>query len=323
MMVRWLLSCALAAAAVLGVSVAEAQNYPSKPVRIIIGFGPGGVADIVARTVAPKLGEALGQQVVVENRPSAGGIVAAGAVATAEPDGHTLLLISGGNAVSSSLYKTLNYDPLNDFAMVSTLGFFDLALVVDPSSPYKALNDLIAAAKAKPGTINIGTIGIGSTQHLSAELFRSMAGINLVIVNYRATPAVLLALKGGEVQAAFEFLAPVAGQIKAGGIRALGATASKRSAMLPDVPTIAASGLQGYESTSWNGIAAPAKTPKPIIDRLNREIMAIVAMPDVKARLLELGVEARGSTPEWLRDYFRSESQKWGRVIEKAGIEKQ
>jgi tripartite-type tricarboxylate transporter receptor subunit TctC len=321
MFIRWMM--ALAVAALVTLSTAEAQTYPTRPVRIIIGFGPGGVADIVARTVAPKLGDALGQQFVVENRPSAGGIVAAGAVATAEPDGHTLLLITGGNAVSSSLYKTLNYDPLNDFAMVSTLGFFDLALVVDAASPYKSLQELIAAAKAKPGAINVGTIGIGSTQHLSAELFKSLSGTNVVIVNYRATPAVMLALKGGEVQAAFEFLAPLAGQIKSGGVRALAGTNSKRSPLLPEVPTVSESGLAGYESTSWNGIAAPAKTPKAVIDRLNAEIVKAVAMPDVKEKLLSLGVEARGSTPEWLRDYFKSESQKWGQVIEKAGIEKQ
>lgn len=321
MILRIVLSLVLAVLTAL--SVAEAQTYPAKPVRIIIGFGPGGVADIVARTVAPKLSEALGQQFVVENRPSAGGIVAAGAVATAEPDGHTLLLISGGNAVSSSLYKTLNYDPINDFAMVSTLGFFDLALVVDAGSPYKSLKELIDAAKAKPGTINLGTIGIGSTQHLSGELFKSLSGANIVIVNYRATPAVMTALKGGEVQAAFEFLAPLAGQIKDGAVRVLGTTNNKRSEMLPNVATLGESGLNGYVSTSWNGLAAPAKTPKAVVDRLNAEIVKVVAMPDVKAKLLSLGVEARSSTPDWLRDYFKSESQKWGQVIEKAGIEKQ
>ena len=316
---RWLLALVLFALTL----PAEAQTYPDRPVRIVVGFGPGGVADIVARTVAPKLSEALGQQVIVENRPSAGGIVAAGAVAKAEPDGHTLLLISGGNAVSSSLYKALSYDPLGDFAMVSTLGFFDLAIAVDQSSSITSLKDLIQAAKDKPGTINVGTIGIGSTQHLSAELFRSMAGINIVIVNYRATPAVMLGLKGGEVQAAFEFLAPLAGPIKQGSIRALGATNTKRSAMLPEVPTVSESGLAGYEATSWNGVAAPAKTPAPVIAKLNQELVKIVAMADVKAKLLELGVEARSSTPEWLRDYFVAESKKWGQVIEKAGIEKQ
>ncbi len=316
---RWL----LAVLVVLFTLPAEAQTYPQRPVRLILGFGPGGVADIVARTVAPKLTDALGQQVVVENRPSAGGIVAAEAVAKAEPDGHTLLLISGGNAVSSSLYKQLSYDPINDFAMVSSLGFFDLAIVVDPSSPVTSLKDFIQAAKDKPGTINLGTIGIGSTQHLSGELFRSMSGANIVIVNYRATPQVMLALKGGEIQAAVEFLAPLAGQIKQGGVRALGATNSKRSPLLPDVPTVTESGLAGYEATSWNGVAAPAKTPAPVIQRLNQELVKIADMPDVKARLLELGVEARGSTPEWLRDYFRTESNKWGQVIERAGIEKQ
>ncbi len=318
-MMRWLLALILVALAV----PAEAQTYPQRPVRVVIGFGPGGVADIVARTVAPKLTEALGQQVVVENRPSAGGIVAAETVAKAEPDGHTLLLISGGNAVSASLYKSLSYDPINDFAMVSSLGFFDLALVVDPSSPIKSLKDLIQAAKDKPGTINLGTIGIGSTQHLSGELFKSMSGANIVIVNYRNTPGVMTALKGGEIQVAFEFLAPLAGQIKQGGVLALGATNSKRSAMLPEVPTISESGLAGYEATSWNGIAAPARTPAAVIRRLNQELVKIADMPDVKARLLELGVEARGSTPEWLRDYFLAESKKWGQVIERAGIEKQ
>ncbi|MBM3537833.1 MAG: tripartite tricarboxylate transporter substrate binding protein [Alphaproteobacteria bacterium] len=316
---RWLLALIVLALAL----PAEAQTYPQRPVRLVLGFGPGGVADIVARTVAPKLGDALGQQVVVDNRPSAGGIVAAEAVAKAEPDGHTLLLISGGNAVSSSLYKSLSYDPINDFAMVSSLGFFDLAIVVDPASPVVSLKELIQSAKDKPGTINVGTIGIGSTQHLSAELFRSLAGINVVIVNYRATPAVMLALKGGEVQVAVEFLAPLAGQIKSGAVRALGATNTKRSPMLPDVPTVSESGLAGYEATSWNGVAAPARTPATVIQRLNQELVKIVDMPDVKARLLELGVEARGSTPEWLRGYFRSESEKWGQVIARAGIEKQ
>jgi len=320
---RWLLALVLIALAVPASTRTEAQTYPQRPVRLVLGFGPGGVADIVARTVAPKLTDALGQQVVVENRPSAGGIVAADAVAKAEPDGHTLLLISGGNAVSSSLYKSLSYDPVNDFAMVSSLGFFDLAIVVDPTSPIQTLRDLIQVAKDKPGTINLGTIGIGSTQHLSGELFRSLAGVNIVVVNYRATPAVMLALKGGEIQAAVEFLAPLAGQIKQGAVRALGATNTKRSPLLPDVPTVIESGLAGYEATSWNGVAAPAKTPAAVIQRLNRELVKIVDMPDVKARLLELGVEARGSTPEWLRDYFRAESDKWGRVIAQAGIEKQ
>jgi len=318
-MMRWLLAILVLAFAL----PAEAQTYPSRPVRLVIGFGPGGVADIVARTVAPKLSEALGQQVVVDNRPSAGGIIAAETVAEADPDGHTLLLISGGNAVSSSLYKSLSYDPINDFAMVSSLGFFDLAIVVDPSSPIKTLKDLIQTAKDKPGTINVGTIGIGSTQHLSGELFKSMSGANLVIVNYRNTPSVMTALKGGEIQVAFEFLAPLAGQIKQGGVRALGATNSKRSLMLPDVPTVTESGLAGYEATSWNGVAAPAKTPAAVIGRLNQELVKIAEMADVKARLLELGVEARGSTPEWLRDYFRAESNKWGQVIARAGIEKQ
>ncbi len=321
-MTKWLVAT-LCAALTWTAAPASAQTYPTKTVRLIVGFGTGGVADIVARIVAPKLGESLGQQVIVENRPSAGGIIAAETVARSEPDGHTLLLISGGNAVSSSLFNTLSYDPVNDFGMVSTLGFFDLVLIVSPTSPHRSLRDLIAAAKDKPGSLNIGTIGTGSTQHLTGELFRSLAGVNMAAVNYRATPALLTALKENEVQVATEILAPVAEQIKNGGVRALAVTSTKRSSIVPDVPTSAEAGLPGFESTSWNGIAVPAKTSKAIVDRLNAEVMKVVGQADVKQRLLELGIEARGSTPEWLKEFFASESQKWGRVIQAAKIPKQ
>lgn len=324
MMPKWIMSvAALAALTVAAAQPAYAQTYPTKPIRLLVGFGTGGVADIVARTVAPKLSEGLGQQVLVENRPSAGGILAAETVARADADGHTLLLISGGNAVSASLFNKLSYDPIADFAMVSTLGFFDLVVLVNPGSPARSLKDLIALAKEKPGTINLGTIGTGSTQHLTGELFRSLSGVQLTAVQYRATPNVLTSLKENEIGVAVEFIAPVLEQIKSGGLRALAVPSEKRSAILPDVPTATEAGLPNYVSASWNGIAAPAKTPKAVIDRLNREVVRAVALPDVKGRLLQLAIEARSSTPEWLRDYFVSESQKWGRVIAAAGIPKQ
>jgi tripartite-type tricarboxylate transporter receptor subunit TctC len=307
----------------LGVADASAQAYPSKPVKIIVGFAPGGVADIVARTIAPKLSERLGQQVVIDNKPSAGGIIAADQVAKSPADGYTLLLISGGNAVSSSLYKQLSYDPLNDFAMVSTVGFFDLVVVVDSASPAKSLKDLLTMAHAKPSSINLGVIGIGSTQHLGAELLNSLTNKDFTIVNYRATPAVLVAVKAQEVQVGIDFVAPVLEQVRAGALRALAMAVSKRSQLMPEVPTAAEAGLPGFEASSWNGLAAPAKTPPAILERLSRETAAVVLLPDVKEALLKLGIESRSMTPDAMRSFFQSESQKWGRVITAAGIEKQ
>src|SRR5882672_8406255 len=258
--------CAAAAA-----SGALAQGYPAHPVKIVVPFAAGGVADITARVLSLKMGESMGQQVIVENRPSAGGIVASEAVAKAEPDGYTLLFITNGNAVSASLFKSLPYDTVRDFAPVSTVGFFDLVLVVDSASKISSVRDLITAARANPGKFNIGTINIGSTQNLAAELFKSMSGIDAQVVPFKATPAVILALKGGDVQAAFEILAPVIALIRAGALKALAVTSDRRFSGLPEVPTIAESGVPGYQASSWNAVAAPAKTPKPVLERLNRE----------------------------------------------------
>lgn len=316
---RW--ACALALAAVT--FTASAQGYPSHPIKIIVPFGAGGVADITARVLAQKMSETIGQQVLVDNRPSAGGIIASDAVAKADPDGHTLLLVSNGNAVSATLFKSLPYDTVNDFAPVSTVGFFDLAVLVNGDSKIATVRELIAAAKANPAKFNIATINIGSTQNLSAELFRSMAGVDAPVVPFKGTPAVITALRGNEVQAAFEILAPVLSQIKAGALKAIAVTSNRRFAGLPDVPTVSESGVPGYQASSWNGISAPAKTPKAVIDRLNREITAAVATPAVKQRLQELGVEARASTPEALKELLVAEIAKWRAVIERAKIEKQ
>jgi tripartite-type tricarboxylate transporter receptor subunit TctC len=316
---QWLCVTILAGAALS----AQAQGYPTRPVRILVPFAAGGVADITARVLSQKMSETLGQQVLVENRPSAGGIVASEAVAKAEPDGYTLLFITNGNAVSVSLFKSLPYDTVNDFAPVSTVGFFDLVLAVDSASKIGSVRELIAVAKANPSKFNIGTINPGSTQNLAAELFKSMAGLDAQVVPFKATPAVIVALKANDVQAAFEFLTPVLPQIKGGTLRALAVTSAKRFPGLPDVPTVAESGVPGYQASSWNGVAAPAKTPKIVIERLNREVNTALADPGVHKRLSELGVDVRPGTPEALRDLLVSEIAKWKAVIERARIPKQ
>lgn len=301
----------------------SAQSYPVKPIRLLVPFGPGGVGDITARAVAQKMSESLGQQVIVDNRPSAGGIIASGVVAKAEPDGYTLLLLNNAHAVSVSLFKSLPYDTMKDFAPISTISTFSVVLLVSPDSPIKSVQELIAAAKASPGKLNVGTIAIGATQHLSAELFKSMAGIDVVHVPFNNTGAVVSALRGNSVQFAFEFIAPVVGQIKGGGLRALAVSPRSRFAGLPDVPTVHEAGVPGYEVISWNGLAAPAKTPRAIINRLKNEINAALAMPDVRQRFQELGVEARPATPEGFRELLVSEIAKWKAVIEQAKIPRQ
>lgn len=313
----------LAAAALCAVVSASAQNYPSKPIHVIVGFGPGGVADLTCRVVAQKLSAQLGQQVLIENRPSAGGIVAADAVAKAAPDGYTLLLMSNGNAVSASLFKSLPYDTIADFASVSTLGFFDIAVITKSDSKFNSIKDLVAYAKANPGKLNLGTINIGSTQHLSAELFKGMSGIDAVIVPYKGSPDVLVALRGNDVQVAFDMLAPIMSQLKSGVVRVIAITSDRRFPGLPDVPTVAESGVPGYQASSWNAISLPAKTPRAIIDRLNNEINTALAAPEVKNKLLDLGVVARGGTPEQMKTLLALDIEKWRGVIERAKIEKQ
>jgi tripartite-type tricarboxylate transporter receptor subunit TctC len=312
------------AAAVFCVAVsASAQNYPTKPIHVIVGFGPGGVADLTCRVVAQKLSAQLGQQVLIENRPSAGGIVAADAVAKAAPDGYTLLLMSNGNAVSASLFKSLPYDTVADFTSVSTLGFFDIAVITKSDSKFNSVKELIAYAKASPGKLNIGTINVGSTQNLSAELFKAMSGIDAMIVPYKGSPDVLVALRGNDVQVAFDMLAPIMSQLKSGVVRVLAITSDRRFPGLPDIPTVAESGIPGYQASSWNAISLPAKTPRPIIDRLNKEINTALAAPEVKSKLLDLGVVARGGTPEQMKTLLVSDIDKWRGVIERAKIEKQ
>ncbi len=303
--------------------VALAQTYPTKPVRIVLPFGPGGIADITTRTIAPKLSDGLGQQVVVENMPGAGGIRAAETVARAEPDGHTLLLLTNGNAVSQALFKSLPYDPVNDFAMISTVGYFSMVIVTRPESNAKTLQEAIAMAKANPGKMNIGTITPGGTQHLAGELFRSTAGIDALVVPHKTTGEVIVAARNGNVDLAVDFIAPLLANIKSGALRALAVTAGKRFPGLPDVPTAIEAGVAGYDVASWNAMAAPAKTPRAVVDRVNAELRKAIAAPDVQKRFEELGVEGRTSTPEQLREFFIAESKRWSRVVETAKIPKQ
>lgn len=281
------------------------------------------MADLTARVVAQKMSDSMGQPVVVENKPGAGGVVAGDAVAKAQPDGHTLLLMSNGTAVSASLFKALPFDTLRDFAPVSTLGFFDLAVVVPQGSPHKTLADLLAYARAHPGKLNLGTINVGSTQNLSAELFRSSAGMQAQVVPFNGTPAVITALRGGQIDAAIEILSPILPQISAKVLRALVVLGDRRSVVLPAVPTAAQSGqpgLAGFDVTSWNALAAPAKTAPEIIALLNREVQLALNSPEVKKRLLDLNIEARPGTPAQLGTLLASEVKRWAGVIEHAKI---
>ena len=313
----------LGVAGLLGANFALAQGFPSKPVRIVLPFGAGGVADITARVLAQKMTEGVGQQVLVENRPSAGGIVAAEAVAKAEPDGHTLLLLSNGTAVSASLFKQLPYDTLTRFKPQSTVGFFGMVLLANPDAKIASIGDFLAFAKSNPGKANIGTITIGGTQNLAGELFRSMSGVDAQMIPFKDTPSVIAALRSNQIHLAVEFLAPVMGQIKANTVRPIAVTAARRYAGLPAVPTVAEGGIAGYEVASWNALSAPAKTPRPVIDRLNREVATAVSTVEVRDKLAALGVEARASTPDELQKLLVSEIARWGAVIERARIPRQ
>jgi len=315
-----------AAALSLGASLplpAFAQAYPSKPVRILVPFGAGGIADITARIVAERLGDKLGQRFVIENQPSAGGINAARAALQGGPDGYSLALFSNGTAVAAGLFKTLRYDPVKEFAPVSALGYFDFVFATGGESRFKTMGELLAEARAKPGVLNIGTIATGSTQNLSGELFKSSANIDARIVPYRTTPDVILAAMRGDVDLIVDSYASMKSNLEDNKLRALGTSSINRSVALPNVPTVAEGGVPGFDVTSWNAIFAPAGTPQPVIDVLNKGILEVLAMPETKKQLLDLGIEARGSTPAELGDKLKADIAKWTTIIDKSGIEKQ
>lgn len=314
---------ALAAALVVCSGAAFAQGkYPDKPVRVILPFGAGGVADITTRLVADKLGDKLGQRFVVENNAGGGGIAAARAVMQAPADGYTLAVFSNGTAVSVNLFKSLPFDPIKDFAPVSAMGFFDLIFVTNANGPYKTLGDFIKAAKEKPGQLNLGTIAAGSSQNLGAELFKAVTGLDVVIVPFKTSGEVLVGLERNDVQMATEFYAALRGGLDAKKFIPVAISGTKRGEYLPEAPTAKEAGVANFEVTSWNAIFAPAGTPADVVATLNKALVEVLADPEVRKKALDLGIDARGSTPQEIQDRLKADIVKWGDVIDKAKIEK-
>ena len=311
------------AALLLTPQFACAQNYPSRPVRLILPFGPGGVADVTARIVTEKLGERLGQRFIIENMAGAGGINAARAVLSSPADGYTLALLSNGTAISVSLFKNLNFNPVTDFVPVSSMGYFDFIFVTKVGSPYATLADFIKAAKDKPGQLNVGTINVGSTQNLSAQLFKSTAGVDVTIVPFRSSPDVLIALLRGDIQMAIENYTAVQSHIADHAVTPISSSGVVRTAFLPDVPTVKEAGGGDFEARSWNAIFAPKGTPPDAIKTLNAALREVLDLPELKKRALELGIEAKASTPEEILARLKDDIDKWAQVIDRAGIAKQ
>ena len=309
------------AAALAVAANATAQTYPARPVNLVVGFAPGGGTDTVARVMQRKLGEYLGQTIVVENRAGAGGTIAATVVAKADPDGYTILLATiAALAVAPHLNSKLPYKPLVDFAPISMATVSGNVLVVHPSVQAKTLAEYVKEANSKPGGIAYGTSGVGSAGHLAGELFRLTAKANLTHVPYKGGGPAMSDLLGGQIPSVFASATTATPQVKAGKLRALGSTGTKRSAALPDVPTIAEQGYPGYQATNWYAYVAPAKTPKDIVARLNREIVKTLNDPETHAAILKQGEEPTPSTPEELAQHMASEYTTWGRVIKEAGI---
>ena len=300
--------------------LAQAQNYPNRPIRMIVPFSPGGAADTPGRMLMQKVSEALGQQVVFDNRPGAGGTIGAEAVAKAAPDGYTLLLISNTHLISASLYKNLSYDAITDFAPVLQFGDAPNVLVVNPSLPAKSVPELIALAKANPGNINYASSGNGSSQHLFCALFASMAGINMFHIPYKGSARATTELLSGEVKVGCPGIAGMMQYIKDGRLRALAVTGAERSQELPDVPTIAEAGVKGYEASLWLGILGPAALPKDVIAKLNTVIRGVLKQPDTQASLRKVGTEIVYRTPDEFGKFLRSEQQKWSKVVKEIGL---
>lgn len=319
----WLL-CLPVLAALSVATVAHGEpSYPSRPVRILVPYGPGGVADTTTRLVAQKLTERLGQQFVIENRPGAGGIIAAKAGATAAPDGYILTLTGNGSAISKSLFKSLPYDVLRDFKSISVLAWLDLLIATKAGGPLKTVADIVGAANANPGKLNVGTIAPGSTQHLSAVLLKSTADIDVTLVTFRTTPDLVTALIRGDVDVGIDYLAGFKSAMTANQLQAVASTGEKRSASTADLPTVAESGLPSFVVTSWNAVSAPAGTPDDIVNLLSREINAALKSQDIQEKALQFGLDARGTTPEEMQARMRADIEKWAAVIDKAGLEKQ
>jgi tripartite-type tricarboxylate transporter receptor subunit TctC len=311
------LAVAIAAAAA---APASAQGYPSRPVRIIIGFPPGGATDLVSRLMAPKYVAAFKQQFIVDNRPGANGTIGSNIAAKSTPDGHTIHLATIGSLVISPAITKVPYDPIRDFAPISQAVALQNIFIVHPALPATSLKELIALAKAKPGALNYATSGQGSPGHLAAELFKSMAKVNIAHVPYKGGGPALTDLIAGHVEIFVAVISTAIPQVKAGKARALAVTGGKRAVALPDVPTVAETGLKGYVATNWYVYVAPAATPRAIIERLHKETVAILNLPDVKETLLNRGIDAVPSSPEQFAAHIRKETDKWTKVIREAGL---
>jgi tripartite-type tricarboxylate transporter receptor subunit TctC len=299
---------------------ASAQQYPVKPIRLVVTFAPGGTTDIQARMLLDKLIPRLGQQVILDHRGGAGGNIGMEAVARAPADGYTLVItVVGTWAVNPYLYK-LPYDVQKDFAPIIHVATTPGVLVVHPSVPARSVKDLVALARKRPGELTYGTAGVGSFTHISAELFSVMTGTKMTHVPYKGSGPVTTDLIGGHLQLSFSSAVPAMPQIQSGRLRALATTGSKRLGVLPDLPTVSEAGVPGYESSTWTAIAAPARTPQAIIERLNREIGAVLQMPDVQEKAAAMGSVLTGGTPDWFRDYLASELAKYGKLVKQAGI---
>ncbi|MBB3178573.1 tripartite tricarboxylate transporter substrate binding protein [Variovorax sp. Sphag1AA] len=314
------LLCA-AIATLAAIAPAQAQTFPTKPMTIVVPASPGGAIDLAARLIGQKMSESWGQPVVIDNRTGATGIIGTDFVAKSPPDGHTLALVASSHAINPLMVKKLPFDTLKSFEPVVQTHAVPLVLVVAPSFPAKNLKELIAYGKAHPGQLSFASSGSGGAPHFSGELFKSMTGIDMVHVPYKGSTLAHPDLLSGRVSLMFDTLAAVSTQVKAGKLRALAVTTSKRVAMLPDVPTMAEAGLPGYETSTWGGLLAPAGTPKPVVAKIAAETTRILALPDVKQRLMDAGVEPVGGTPEQFSAFIAQEMGKWAKVAKDAGIQ--
>ncbi|OGA48601.1 MAG: hypothetical protein A3F74_22810 [Betaproteobacteria bacterium RIFCSPLOWO2_12_FULL_62_58] len=298
----------------------SAQAYPSKPVRIISPFAPGGGNDTICRIIAPRLGENLKQQVIIDSRPGANGIVGTEVAARSAPDGYTIILIPSGHAVNVSLYKKLPYDSITDFTPITLVATSPLILVMHPTVPVKNVKELIAFAKARPGQLTYSSAGVGASAHLAGALFETMTGTKMVHVPYKGSALALTDLIGGQVSLSFSTSASAMPHVRSGRLRALAGTGAARSPALPDLPTVAESGAPGYEASLWYGFVGPARMPAEIVQRLNSEIVAVLKLPEVRDRLANEGVEARSTTPEEFAKLLMSDLKRWANVIARAGV---
>ena len=321
MAARWVRCFALAFAALASIAMpAQAQTYPTKPIRLVVPFPAGGTTDILARAVAQKLSETLGQQVIVDNRPGAGGNIGSELVARSAPDGYTLLMGTvGTHAINVSLYPKLPYDPVKDFTPIVLMAGVPNVLVVNPSLPARSVSELIAYAKANPGKLNFASSGSGTSIHLSGELFKVLTGVQMTHVPYKGSAPALTDLVGGQVQLMFDNLPSSLAFIKAGKLRALAVTSKTRAAALPDVPTMVEAGVPDFEASSWFGILAPAGTPRDIVVRINAEVAKWLATPDAREKLAGQGAIAAGGAPEDFARHIASETAKWARVVKASG----